>query len=319
MSLNRATVPRALPTLVALAAVYILWGSTSPAIKIGVGSLHPAWFIGLRFVIAGSALWIWCRARGRPLPTVAHVRGAALTGVILLVFGNALFAWTLQYLPSGIGGLFFALSPLWMALFGFALYRERISPVAGFGLALGLGGMIYLYSPSGAQHLPLVPTLLGVLTSVTWAFGSMIQRRFRAADVVQMSALQMLIAGGLLVCIALASGAPLSRAEFTPAAIGALAYLVVLGSIVGFSAYLWLMNNVPTTLGSTYAYVNPVVSLAIGIGLLHEPFSRQLAFGAATIVAGVAIMLAAPLVTPGRWRTFGRGLGAATEGRSSDG
>ncbi len=264
-------------------------------------------------------MWIWCRARRTRLPTLAEVRGAALTGVILLVFGNALFAWTLQYLPSGIGALFFGLSPLWMALFGFALYRERLSPVAAFGLALGLAGMIYLYSPSGAQHLPLVPTLVGVLTSITWAFGSMIQRRFRAADVVQMSALQMLIAGALLVCVALVSGAPLTRAEFTPAATGALAYLIVFGSIVGFSAYLWLMNNVPTTLGSTYSYVNPVVSLAIGIGLLHERFSWPLAVGSATIVAGVAIMLAAPLVTAGTLRAFARRRECTGRRRASDG
>jgi drug/metabolite transporter (DMT)-like permease len=157
-----------------------------------------------------------------------------------------------------------------------------------------------------------VPTLVGVFTSVAWAFGSMIQRRFRKTDVVQMSAMQMLIAGALLVSLALVSGAPLSRAEFTPAALGALGYLVVFGSIVGFSAYLWLMNNVPTTLGSTYSYVNPVVSLAIGIGLLHESFSWPLGFGAATIVAGVAIMMAAPLVTAKRRPAFERGQGSRT-------
>jgi drug/metabolite transporter (DMT)-like permease len=314
---NSPTAPRPLPTALALAAVYLLWGSTSPAIKIGVASLHPAWFIGLRFVIAGGLLWIWCRARRTPLPTFGQLRGAALTGVILLVFGNALFAWTLQYLPSGIGALFFGLSPLWMALFGFLLYGERLAPVAAFGLALGLGGMIYLYSPSGAQHLPLVPTVVGVITSITWAFGSMIQRRFRDGDVVQTSALQMLIAGGLLVCVALLAGVPLSRADLTPAATGALAYLIVFGSIVGFSAYLWLMNNVPTTLGSTYSYVNPVVSLAIGIGLLHEPFSWPLAAGGATIVAGVAIMLAAPLVTARRPPAFDRGQGRARSRRGA--
>lgn len=296
----------------ALGAVYIFWGSTAPAIKIGVASLHPVWFIGLRFVIAGSLMWAWCRVRGTPLPSFEELRGAAVTGVILLVFGNAVFAWTLQYLPSGIGALFFGLSPLWMALFGFVLYRERMSWVAAFGLGLGLLGMLYLYSPSGAQNLPLVPTIVGVFTSVAWAFGSMIQRRFRKTDVVQMSALQMLIAGALLVSVALVSGAALSRAEFTPAALGALGYLVVFGSIVGFSAYLWLMNNVPTTLGSTYSYVNPVVSLAIGIGLLHERFSAPLGFGAATIVAGVAIMMAAPLVTAKGRPAFERGHGSRT-------
>ncbi len=292
--------PRPLSVVLALAAVYVLWGSTAPAIKIAVTTIPPAWAIGIRFTTAGLCMWLWCRARGTPLPAPVEVRGAALTGIILLIFGNAVFAWTLQYLPSGIGAVFFGLSPLWMAIFGYVLYRERITWLAAVGLALGLGGMVYLYSPSGEQHLPVVPTAVGVLCSVAWAYGSMIQRRFRASDVVQMSALQMLIAGTLLLGLALATGTPIRAAEFTPAALGALVYLIVFGSLIGFSAYLWLMNNVPTTLGSTYSYVNPVVSLAIGIGFLHEPFGWPLAIGSAVIVSGVALMLVAPLLARGR-------------------
>lgn len=291
-----ATTPpaaRKLAVPLALALVYVFWGSTAPAMKIAVESIPAFAMVAIRFAIAGSLLWWWCRFRGVALPAAREWRGAAVTGIILLVAGNAVFAWAVHYMPSGIGALFFALSPLWMALIGFGLYGERLAPLGMFGLALGLGGMLYLYSPTGGQNLPLVPALLGVFCSMAWALGSMLQRRLATSDVVQMSAMQMLVAAVVLAVLAVLGGERLSLAEFTPSALGALGYLIVFGSIVGFSAFLWLMNNVPTTLASTYSYVNPIVSLAIGIGLLHETFDWHLAIGAALIVAGVAAMMLA--------------------------
>jgi drug/metabolite transporter (DMT)-like permease len=287
-----ATVPpSAVAVVVALVLVYVLWGSTAPAIRVAVATLPPFAMVAIRFALAGAMLWTYARVRGTPLPNAREWRGAALTGIALLVAGNGLFAWVEQYVPSGIGSLFFALAPLWMAVFGFAFYRERLSRLAAFGIAVGIAGMIYLYSPSGAQALPLVPTLLGVFVSLAWAFGAMIQRRLAASDLVQMSAMQMLVAAVVLAAMSAASGEHLLRAQFTPAALGALVYLVLFGSIVGFSAFLWLMNNVPTTLASTYSYVNPIVSIAIGVLLLHERFDLHLAFGAGVIVLGVAAMM----------------------------
>jgi len=288
------SLPRPLSVLIALVAVYILWGSTAPAIKIAVAAIPPWWLAGVRFALAGTVLWAWVRARGVALPTARECRQAALTGTVLLVLGNGVFSYVLQYIPSGVGALFFALAPLFMAIFAFAFYRERLSPLATLGIAIGFGGMIFLYSPSGDQHLPLWPTILGALSSLAWAFGSIMQRRSRASDVVQMSALQMLFAAAVLFVMAAVSGEHLTAASFHAAPLGALGYLVLFGSIVGYSAFLWLLNNVPTTLASTYSYVNPVVSLAIGIGFLHEPFSLRLAAGAAVIVVGVAIMMMAP-------------------------
>ena len=249
---------------------------------------------GIRFAIAGTLLWTWCRARGVALPSAAQWGAAALTGIILLAVSNGLFAWSEQYLPSGVGSLFFALSPLWMAVFAFAFERERPSRVGAAGLALGLAGMVYLYSPSGGQHLPTWPLVVGLSTSVTWAFGSILHRGFRSGDLVQASSMQMLAAGAVLLAAAVVTREPLSLAVFTPTALGALAYLIVFGSIVGFSAFLWLMNHVPTTLASTYSYVNPIVALSIGIGALDEPFSWRLALGAGIITAGVAVMMLAP-------------------------
>ncbi len=278
----------------ALALVYVFWGSTAPAMKIAVETIPAFAMVSIRFAIAGSILWFWCRYRNVALPRAREWGGAALTGVILLVLGNAVFAWVVHFIPSGIGALLFALAPLWMAMLGFGLYRERLAPLGVIGLALGLAGMLYLYSPSGGQNLPLVPALVGVFTSLAWALGSMLQRRLAASDVVQMSAMQMLVAAVVLAIVAWLGGERLSPAQFTPSALGALGYLIVFGSIIGFSAFLWLMNNVPTTLASTYAYVNPIVSLAIGVGLLHERFDRHLAFGATLIIAGVAAMMLAP-------------------------
>jgi len=283
-----------LHVVLALGLVYVLWGSTAPAIKVAVTTIPPFAMVAVRFALAGTLLWVWCRARGVALPNAREWRGAAAIGVVLLVAGNGVFSWVVQFMPSGIGALLFALSPLWMAAFGFLLYRERLAPLAACGLTLGLGGMLYLYSPSGAQGLPLVPTLLGVFTSVAWAFGSIIQRRLASSDVVQMSAMQMLVASLVLATISLCSGERLHLAQFTPPALAALLYLVVFGSIVGFSAFLWVMNNVPTTLASTYSYVNPIVSLAIGVEVLHERFDWHLAVGAAIIVVGVAVMMLAP-------------------------
>jgi drug/metabolite transporter (DMT)-like permease len=277
--------------IVALALVYVLWGSTAPAIRLAVRTLPPFAMVAVRFAIAGALLFAWSRFRGTPLPVAREWAGAAITGAALLVGGNGLFAWTEQYVPSGVGSLFFALAPLWMSLLAFALYRERLSRLAAFGLALGLAGMVYLYSPSGAQNLPLVPTLVGVGSSLAWAIGAVLQRRLAGSDLVQMSAMQMLVAAVALTALSLMSGERFAPAEFTWPALGALAYLVVFGSIVGFSAFLWLMNNVPTTLASTYSYVNPLVSIALGVWLLGERFDWHLAVGAAIIVAGVAAMI----------------------------
>ena len=289
--------------MAALAAVYILWGSTTPAMKVGVVSLPPFFFAAIRFATAGTCVWLWCRARRVALPTAVEWRDAACSGVMMLAISNGLYLWTLQYLPSGIDSLVFALVPLWVAVLAFGLYGEWIAPLGALGLAIGLGGMAYLYLPSGMQHLPVLPSVVALTCSLTWALGAILQRRLRSSSVVQVSGMQMLSAAVVLCIMGLATREHLSVADFTPSALGALGFLIVFGSLVGFSAYLWLLNNVPTTLASTYAYVNPIVALAIGIGLLHETFSWQLAAGSATIVAGVALMAYATVRAKGASQT----------------
>lgn len=277
-----------------LAAVWVIWGSTAPAIRVAVETLPPFVLIGARFLLAGSLLWAFVRLRGAPLPSGREWAGAAMVGVLLLVLGNGLFAWSLQYLNASVGALFFSLTPLLMALFAFAFEREPLSKRGAAGLALGFAGMAYLLVPAGSASLPLVPVLAGLVSAVAWALGSILQRRIGARDVVQSSAMQMLAAGACGILVALASGERIASGALRPEAVGAFFYLVLFGSIVGYSCYLWLMRNASTTLASTYAYVNPIVAIALSAVFLHEPLTPRLLIAAAVVVLGVAMMLIAP-------------------------
>ncbi len=147
MAAARALTPAA---LLALAAVYVLWGSTTPAIKVAVTTIPPFAMAAMRFAIAGTLLFAWRRLRGAPLPNGREWLAAAITGGLLLVLGNGVFTWCMQYLPASIGALFFSLSPIFMAIFGLLFLRERIAPVALAGLLLGLAGTAYLIAPAGA-------------------------------------------------------------------------------------------------------------------------------------------------------------------------
>ncbi|MBC5810474.1 MAG: EamA family transporter [Candidatus Eremiobacteraeota bacterium] len=277
--------------VVALLAVYIFWGSTAPAIKVAVRTIPPWYLAAIRFLIAGTILWTWCRIRGVPLPAVRDWRGAAITGTLLLTLGNGVFSWCLLYIPAGLGSLFFALNPLWNAVIGAAFYRERLSWLAIGGIALGLGGMAYVVSPSGAEHLPLFAVLAATFASIAWSAGSMIQRRYPATDFLQMSAMQMFVGFAELSVFGAIAGERLNVAEFSALSVGALVYLIVFGSLVAFSAYIWLARNVETVLASTYSYVNPVVAIGISVLVLHETLTWHTLLGAGIVLAGVALML----------------------------
>jgi drug/metabolite transporter (DMT)-like permease len=290
------SVRRASTTLLVLnlAAVWLVWGSTAPAIRVAVATLPPFVLIGARFLCAGAVLWTYVRLRGVPMPSQREWAGAVLVGIMLLVLGNGLFAWSLQYLNASVGALFFSLTPLLMALFAFAFEREPLTRLGAAGLLLGFAGMAYLLAPAGAASLPLMPVLAGLVSAVAWALGSILQRKIGARDLVQSSAMQMLAAGLAGTVVAFATGERLTATAPRPEAIGAFFYLVVFGSIVGYSCYLWLMRNASTTLASTYAYVNPIVAIALSAVFLHEPLTPRLLIAASVIVLGVALMMLAP-------------------------
>jgi drug/metabolite transporter (DMT)-like permease len=286
--------PPAGQVVLALLAVYIFWGSTAPAIHVAVQTVPPFAMASVRFLISGAALWAYLRIRSVPLPSRSDCFGAFVTGSLLLAIGNGSFSWSMRELPGGLGSLFFALSPLWMVLAAWPMYGERPRKRSLFGVAIALTGILVVISPASGVHLPALPTAIAIGSSMVWSLGSLLERRFKKSDVVQASAIQLLVAGAELGICSWVSGEHLSVAEWTPLSLAALAYLIVFGSIVGYSAYIWLSRHVRTTIASTYAYVNPIVAVSIGVVFLHEPITTTALLGAAIVLAGVSLMMSAP-------------------------
>lgn len=205
--------PSALRVALALGAVYLFWGSTAPAMKLAVQTLPPFALVSVRFLAGGSVLWLIARLRRVPLPQQREWATSLVTASLLLVASNALFCWSLQTMPSGLGSLFFALSPLWMTLFAAAFDGERIVPLAIAGLVLGIGGMLAIFVPGAAHGLPLSGIVVDLFASVAWALGSIVQRRFRSTDLVQTSAMQMLLAAPVCEALSLATAEHPRRAR----------------------------------------------------------------------------------------------------------
>jgi drug/metabolite transporter (DMT)-like permease len=278
------------------AAVYILWGSTYLAIRFGVQDLPPALMAGTRFMTAGVILFAWLAHKRVPLPPRPLLGPIALTGLLMLFGGNWLVTWSEQTVSSGMAAVIVANLPFFIV--GFEAVRrggERITPPVVLGLLIGVSGMIVLMWPKIAG-LPAraggdfrgEAALLGA--NFCWAAGSIYSKhRVKGVAPLMAVALQMLCAGTALLCAGFALGeAP--RFHLTPRAAASVAWLIVAGSLVGYSAYMWLLHNVPAAKVATYAYVNPVIAVALGWLILDEPLGWRMAAGTAIILCGVAVV-----------------------------
>jgi drug/metabolite transporter (DMT)-like permease len=298
--------------LLALAWVYLSWGTTYLAIREGVKTLPPGLFGGLRIAAAGAVLLAWLALRGRGVRLPWRELGAAwLVGGLLFVGGNGLVTVGMKTVPSGVGSVLVATTPLWMALLEAASPRgERLSARGWLGLLLGLGGVALLWAGKahdGAAVAGVGPLLL-LGSALAWSVGSFIHRHRRGPTPLLLSAAwQSLLGGGTLALVGLAAGeaGALSAEQFTPRAVGAFFYLLTVSSLVTFVAYLWLLRHVSAALAGTYAYVNPAVAVLLGWLLADEPLTPALVGGLAVILAGVALVRASAL----------RGLPAADAGK----
>jgi len=280
--------------VVAIAAVWLLWGSTFAGMRVTVATIPPFVMAALRFLIAGGLLYGVSIARGAARPTRADLVRGAVSGAALLLFGNGATAWTVQFLPTGMNSLLLSLSPVWMALIAFFWGGERPTRAAVVGMVLGFLGLGLLLQPHGTSALPIVPVVVTLLSSVSWAFGSIYQRRAgTATDVVTATALQMLFGGGYLVIAATAFGEwpAFDVHRVTAGSFAGLLYLALFGGVLAYSAYVYTMQYASAALASTYAYVNPLVAVIIGILLFHERFTAVEGVAGAVIVAGVALMM----------------------------
>lgn len=288
-----------LRVLLAFAATWFIWGSTYLVVAIAVKDLPPFLVSGLRNVTAGLLLYGWLRFRGAERPTRAQWITAAIVGVSLLAGGNGAVTWAAQREPSGVIALIVSLVPLWLLVFGwFGAKGVKPSRLEVAGVALGLVGIALLVAPheGGGNVTPLGFVVL-LASTLFWAGGSLYARSHEPLPIPLVgTGVEMLMGGSAMLAISAAHGdfATVTAASFTPRAVGALAYLIVCGSILGFSAYKWLLVNTRPALAGTYAFINPVVAMFLGWMFAGEALTPRLLLAMATIVGAVAMISLRP-------------------------
>ncbi len=287
------TSPRLLVPL-ALFAVYVIWGSTYFAIRVALDSWPPFLLGAVRFLIAGMALYGWLRLRGVAPPTRAQWANAAVTGTLLLGVGNGLVCFAEQSVASGLAAVAVASMPLFAATFG-VLYGDWPSRLEWIGLVVGFGGVILLNLGSGMSGSPIGAIAL-VVAATAWAFGSVWSRRRDMPPASMNTAAQMVSGGAALSVASVLLG---ERLQGVPTATSLLAmgYLIVFGSLIAFTAYLYLLKNVRPLLATSYAYVNPPVAVLLGALFLGELVHPG------DVVAMAVILLGVGLITLGKVRS----------------
>ena len=284
--------------ILAFTALYLVWGSTYLAIRVAVETLPPFLMAGTRFVIAGALLYAFMRWRGVEAPGKLHWRNSAISGILLLLGGNGLVVWAELYVSSGLAALIVAVVPLWIALLDWARPSgERPSLKNMIGIAVGFAGVILLVtgksdgSNGHATHIGGVIAL--VSACILWAAGSLFMKyNARPSSALLGVGMQMLCGGASQLLVGLLRGemAQTDFTQFSGKSIAAFIYLVAVGSWIGFSAYIWLLQVCNPSLVATYAYVNPVVAVFLGWWLLDEHLSSQTILAAAVIVVGVCVI-----------------------------
>jgi drug/metabolite transporter (DMT)-like permease len=288
--------------VLAFAAVYIIWGSTYFSIRYAIESLPPFFMAGFRYSVAGAILLIYSKLRGAPRAKKVHWWNAAVIGGLLLLGGNGVVCWAEQRVPSSIAALLLATVPLWLLVINWlsgAKARPTLFQV--LGIAVGLIGLTFLFLPSGGlgRRIDVLGAIAVLLASISWAIGTM---RGRKADLPKspwlVNGMEM-FSGGALLLIVSACGGEFGRVHDLSLVSGiALIYLILFGSIVGFSAYVWLNTVTTPARLSTYAYVNPVVAMLLGTLIAGEPFTLRAALAMLLILCGVVLLSIQPRVVP---------------------
>jgi drug/metabolite transporter (DMT)-like permease len=284
--------------MAALGAVYVVWGSTYLAIRFAIETMPPFLMAGVRFLIAGALLYVWSRQRGTPRPTGGQWRAALIVGGLLLFGGNGGVVYAEQLVPSGVVALLIGTVPLWMALLDW-LRPGGVRPTPGIvvGLVCGFVGIALLVSPTGGRGSGSSVSLFGLgvvmVAAIGWAAGSLYSRSGRLPPAPLMgTAVEMLAGGALLIVVGTLTGewTHLRLSAISARSALGLVYLIAFGSLVGFTAYIWLLRNVSASLASTYAYVNPLVAVFLGWAFDAEPVTARTLLAAAVIVGGVVVI-----------------------------
>lgn len=274
--------------LTALIALYLIWGSTYLAMRLVVEGMPPLLSAGIRYSIAGTLFFVFLKLRGAAWPSLRQWRDAGMVGVLLLLGGNGAVALALeQGISSGMAALVVALAPLFALIFA-TMWGQAVQGRDWLGIALGVAGIMLLNAGSVLSASP-EGTILLVMAALIWAFGSMWGKRLQQPPAFMASAVQMLVGGAVLMLAGTLRGEVITTIPSTQS-LWALAYLIFFGSILGFSSYVYLLATVRPALATSYAYVNPVVAVALGVWLGGEQVDAMELAGMTVILAGVVMV-----------------------------
>jgi len=280
-----------------LITVYIVWGSTYLAIRFAIETIPPFLMAGARFTIAGLVLYTWRRLAGDPSPCRREWISAGIVGLLLLLVGNGGVTWAEQTVNSGIVALLIGTVPLWVVLVEALRPGGRLPGWQGMaGVLLGVGGIFILVNPWASEsgvRLDLAGTIVVLLAAASWAIGSVYSRSAQLPKSPLMgTGLEMLVGGGALLLLGTFTGewSQVNWTAISTKSILGLAYLIVFGSLIGYASYTWLLRVAPTSLVSTYAYVNPLIAILMGNILAQEPLTPQIILAAAVIIGAVVLI-----------------------------
>jgi drug/metabolite transporter (DMT)-like permease len=279
--------------VLAFLAIYFLWGSTFLSIRIAVETVPPLFAAGVRFFIAGFVLYLWSRARGEVQPTRVEWRNLAIMGALMFLFAYSGLFWAEKTIPSGIASVLVATIPVWTALLQiFILRKEHFRWALIVSIALGVGGVCVLALNAGGRTLLNIPACFAILgAEISWSIGTVLSKVLRLPHSKALSAgAQMLLGGAMLLVGSALLGEMHPFPHVSLRAGLAIGYLIVAGSLVSFTAYIWLLGRMPPTIVTSYAYVNPVVALIVGHWLGNEELGLRTAVGAALILASVLVL-----------------------------
>ena len=296
--------------ILAFAAIYLIWGSTYLGILFAIQSIPPFLMAGARFFISGLIMYGIAQFGGAPRPTFVTWRSALIAGGCLLLCGNGAVTISEQWVPTGLASLLVATVPIYMALLGWLSgIAARPTPIVWLGLIGGFVGVGVLIGPAltsisapSSNHLALGMSIL-LAGSLIWSIGSLYSRTAVTSPSLILHAGQQMICGGaLLTLVGIAFGEPhrFDVSRITPLSLWAFAYLVLIGALIGYTAYFWLLRNCDPAKVATYAYVNPMVAVLLGTLFVHESLSLRTAIAAALIVGSVAMVITAQQFGPKR-------------------
>jgi drug/metabolite transporter (DMT)-like permease len=285
-----------LKVALALLAVYIIWGSTYLAIRIVEESLPPFFMAGTRFVLAGLIIYVWVRLHHDPRESRGDWGRAFVVGGLMLLGGHGAVVWTEQWVASGLTSLLVGTVPLWMALMDWVWNRTKPTLRVAGGLALGFVGVALLaggFEGLGASSVDIAGVAIVVFGALLWANGSLFSRSSRFGGLGLLGTGLEMVAGGVLLLMASLATGEWSRIRFdlvSTRSLAAWVYLVVFGSLVGFTCYIWLLKMVSTARVSTYAYVNPIVAMFLGWAIAQEPITTRSILAAIIILTSVVVI-----------------------------